>query len=121
MLPPVFPVLKASTPVASIIGPSPIRAFRHGHVPQDTVAPYVVWSSINSIPSNNLSSLPSDDRVTIEVDCYSLDDTEIVQLATAVRNAIEPYAHMTGVPVDMQEPDTRLYRMSLQFDWFLSR
>lgn len=121
MLPPIFPVLKASMPVAAIIGPNPIRAFRHGHVPQDTVAPYVVWSSINILPSNNLSDLPSDDRITIEIDCYSYDDTEIVQLATAVRNAIEPHAHLTGVPVDLKETETQLYRMSLQFDWFLSR
>jgi hypothetical protein len=38
-----------------------------------------------------------------------------------VRNAIEPYAHMTGAPIDQRDADTKLWRMALQVDWWMPR
>lgn len=116
MLPPIYATLKAS-PVDALTGG---RIFRHGSAPQDVAAPYVTWFAFGA-PENQLSGPPPLDRMTVQVDCWHADDAGVEQLATAVRDAIEPHAHMTSMPIDDQEPDTRLYRMALQFDWLLAR
>jgi hypothetical protein len=121
MLPPIFALLKASGAVTSIVGTTPARIYRHGIAPQGAVPPYVVWSVISGVPENNLSELPPVDRVTVQVDCYHTADQGVVDLATAVRDALEPYGHLTGMPVDQRETETNLYRIALQFDIFQPR
>lgn len=121
MFPDVFQTLKASAAVKNIVGQNPPRIYRHGEAPQDTGRPYVTWFVVADIPHNDLSDLPPGDRVSIQVDCYHQTDAGIVLLAEAVRDAIEPRAHMTGMPVNNREPETRLYRIALTFDWFVDR
>lgn len=126
MLPPIFGLLNAAAPVTAIVGKATqttaARIYRPGSVPAGLVQPYVVWSIISGVPENNLSDLPPSDRVTLQVDCYSPSEGGIVALATAVRNAIEPAAHMTGIPVDMRETEEpKLFRIALQFDYHLAR
>jgi hypothetical protein len=120
LLSPIFQLLKAAPAVTAILGATP-KVFRHGAAPQGTVAPYVVWSVINDDPENSLSEAPGSDRQTLQIDCYHTTDGGIEQLAEAVRNALEPHAHLTGMPIDQQEPDTRLFRIALQFDYWLKR
>lgn len=115
LLPDVFGMLKASPAVVAILGATP-KVYRHGTAPQGTIAPYVVWSVINGDPENNLSGVPSIDRLTLQVDCYHTTDGGIELLATAVRDALEPHMALTGIPIDQREPDTGLYRIGLQFD-----
>jgi len=121
MFPTVFQTLKASEAVKAIVGTNPPRIYRHGNAPQDTAKPYVTWFSVTGTPENNLSDLPPMDRVQIQVDCYHQTDAGIELLAKAVRDAIEPSAHMTGTPFDGREPETKLYRVALTFDWFVGR
>lgn len=126
MLPPILGLLAASPAVMAIVGPATqgaeTRVYRPGQVPQSMAIPYVVWSVISTTPDNNLGDLPPADRVTVQVDCYHATAAGIVALATAVRNAIEPAAHMTGMPVDQREAETPfLYRIALQFDYWLAR
>lgn len=121
MLPPIFPILAASSTVTNIIGTNPVRAYRHGAAPQDTSKPYVTWSLISGLPDNTLSELPKVDRLTFEVDCWSMDGTQVENLAIAVRDALEPFCHMTGMPLNNREPETKLYRIALQFDYWLDR
>lgn len=119
ILPPVYATLQAVPAIVSLVSQ---RIYRHGSIPQDSAqSPYVTWASVGTEPANELSDVPGIDRVSVQVDCWSLGDTQVETLATLVRNAIEPVAHMTGIIVDSREPDTKLYRISLQFDWWLSR
>lgn len=118
MLPPVFQTLKASSAVKAIVGTNPPRIYRHGSAPQDVSRPYITWTLVSSVPENNLSDPPPTDRQTVQVDCWHPEDAGIDELATAVRDAIEPIAHMTSTLFDEQEPETKLYRIGLQFDFF---
>jgi hypothetical protein len=121
MLPPVFQLLKASPAVKAIVGTNPPRIYRHGSAPQDTGKPYVTWALIAGVPENNLSDPPPLDRMTVQVDCWHQTDQGVDALASAVRDAIEPTAYMTGVILDLQEPETKLFRMAMQFDIFNGR
>lgn len=120
LLPPVFALLKAAPAVTAILGATP-KVYRHGIAPQGTVAPYVVWMVISGDPENTLSDPPPVDRLTLQVDCYHTTDGGIEQLATAVRDTLEPHMNLTGIPIDQREPDTGLYRIALQFDAWHSR
>jgi len=118
MLPPIYSTLLASAAVFALVG---TRIYRHGRAPQNVDAPYVTWSVITGTPENQLSGTPPVDRQTLQIDCWALTDTGVEALAVAVRDAIEPYAHMTGMPVDQREVETKLWRMALQVDWWLDR
>jgi hypothetical protein len=118
LLPPVKEALVLSSDVTTLVAG---RIYRHSRKPQDAVAPYITWSVISGLPENNLSDLPPTDHLVIQVDHWSLDDQQVEDLARYSRDAIEPYAHMTGVVADEREADTKLFRIGLQFDWWLSR
>lgn len=125
MLPPVFPLLRAAQAVTALIGTSPTRAFRHGSAPQNVAAPYVTWAVISGVPQNALDEVPRVDQLSVQVDCWS-DNTgtgsaAVEQLATAVRDALEPHAHMVSGPADSRDPETMRYRITMTFDFWRSR
>lgn len=120
MFPSVYTWLKSSATVKSIIGTTP-RAYRHDSAPQDTTKPYVTWYLISGTPENNLSDLPPTDRLAFQVDCWHQTDSGVEALAEAVRDAIEPYAHMVAIPINTKDSDTKLYRIGLQFEHWQSR
>lgn len=121
MLPPVFQLLKASDDVKAIVGQNPPRIYRHDDAPQDVQRPYVSWFVIDAQPENNLSDPPPTDRMPVQVDCWHPTEAGIERLAKAVRDAIEPSAHMTGMPVNGRDRETKLYRIALQFDFWHDR
>lgn len=120
MFPPVYAALLASAPVTALIG-KPARAYRHGDAPQGVAAPYVTWFVVDDQPENNLSDPPPADRMPVQVDCWADTDAGVETLAAAVRAALEPHAHMTGLVLNSRDERTRRYRVGLQFDWWLSR
>jgi hypothetical protein len=120
MLPPVAARLRTFTSVTTIIG-NPPRIYRQGRAPQGVNRPYVTWHLVAGTPENVLDQVPDMDRQTIQVDCWHPDDRGAQTLATAVRDAIEPIAHLVSMPVNEREVETDLYRIALQFDWFLLR
>lgn len=121
ILPPVFETLKANPAVRAALGENPLRIWRitvpetmHQPLTQD----YVTWFLLTSAPINNLSDLPPADRQTVQVDCWSPTDKGVADLATLVRDTLEPVVHMTAINIHDREIDTRLWRISLQFDWW---
>lgn len=126
MLPPVFQWLKASADLKAIVGTNPPRIYRHGAAPQQSDGrpmpdPYVTWFVVGLAPQNNLSDPPPTDRMNVQIDCWHQTDAGIELLSAAVRDAMEPHCHMTGVIANLREPETRLYRIGLRFDVWLDR
>ena len=122
MLPPVYALLTADAPTTALVG---TRIYRHGTAPQNVVAPYVTWFLVSGTPENELTALPRVDRLEVQVDCWSNNtgtgDAQVEALATAVRDALEPVAHMTGIIANEQDFETRRYRLGLQFTFWLKR
>lgn len=118
MLPPIYPTLAAHTVVAGQVGD---RIYPHAEAPQDVEAPYITWFLAGGTPENTLSEAPLVDRLTVQIDCWHPTSAGVVLLALAVRDAIEPHAHITGYPINTRDTETKLYRMGLQLDWWLSR
>lgn len=119
MFPPVHEALAASTAVKSLIGTTPVRAYRHGEAPQKVIAPYVTWSAFG-VAENGLSGACAD-VWRVQINCWSDGDKEVETLAAAVRAAIEPSAHLQSYDNDERDTETKRYRMSMSFDWIVSR
>ena len=120
MLPLIYTWLKASNAVKAIIGTNP-RAYRHGDAPQDVTQPYVTWALVAGVPDNDISGLPPSDRYTVQLDCWHTTDKGVEDLAKAVRDAVQTYGHMTSMPINNRDNETKLYRIALQFDILQSR
>lgn len=125
MFPQIFPIIKDSSAVTAIIGSSPVRFYRHGSAPQNVVAPYVTWNVVTGTPENSLDATPRADNYSVQVDCWS-DNTGtgsagVETLAEAVRDALEPFGHMTAVSVDDRDPETMRYRIGLTFTFWRVR
>jgi len=118
MFPPVYDVLAAAPAVSAIVA---TRIGAHGQVGQNEQRPYLTWQVISAVPENNLSDLPDIDSVQIQINCLHRTDAGIRALARAVIDAVEPHAHVTGIPIDQRDPDTKLYWVAIQADWWLPR
>jgi hypothetical protein len=125
MLPPVFAPLKTSAAVKAIVGTNPPRIYAHGDAPphDERVAqvPYITWQVISSAPENQLSGTPTTDHDIVQINCWHPTAQGVRLLAIAARDACEPVAHQTGMPVDQRDVETRLFWIALQFDWFDDR
>lgn len=125
MLPEIFPLIAGSAAVTSIIGTNPTRFYPHGQASQNTPAPYASWFVVSGVPENCMDEVPRVDRFSIQIDCWS-DNTgdgadQANDLATAIRDTLEPYAHMTAIVVDGVDPDTKRNRIALQFTFWTDR
>lgn len=118
ILPPIYALLSNAAAVAAIVDD---RIYPHAAAPQDVTRPYITWYMIGTDVQNTLSELPQIDGVGVHIDCWHQSPNGATTLAKEVRDAIEPVAHMTGIPVNERERDTKLYRIGLQFDYWLER
>lgn len=120
MLPLIFPLLAGSAAVTALIGSNPVRAYRHGMAPQGVAAPYVTWSVAGGAPENAFEGACAD-QFRVQVDCWFDSDTDVEALASAVRDAIEPAAHLVAYLADERDATTGRYRISYAFDWWSKR
>lgn len=121
MLPDVFLLLANADEVTSLIGDSPVRAYRHGAAPQRVTLPYVTWFVGSANPANSLDGVPSVDEYTVQIDCWSEADEQVECLAEAVRDAIEPEHYMISIGPNGRDPETMRYRVSMTFTFWTDR
>lgn len=121
MLPNIYQILRTSNAVKAIVGTNPSRIYRHESAPQDGSKPYITWFIITGSPENTLSELPNIDQISVQLDCWHQTDSGVESLAVAVRDAMETTSHMTNIVINEREPETKLYRIGMQFDVWLDR
>jgi hypothetical protein len=118
---PVNALLESSAAVVALLGAGTSQRVYEDTAIQDTAQPYVVWSTVGGTPENYVGELPGIDQARIQIDCYSKGKGQARDLARAVRDAIEPTAHMIGTPISLYEAETKLYRYILEFDFLVNR
>lgn len=121
MNPPIFSILNASAPVKALLGSGPLRVFPWGRAPQNVKLPYAVYGIYNANPENYLDSLPDIDNKGTQVNIYASDADSLEACFAAVRNALEPHAHMTSFATPDQDADTNLYSCRMEFDFWDGR
>ncbi len=116
MIPHVQQVLEASSAVTSITS-----NISQTILPEGQTRPYVVWTLITAVPGINLSDPPDYDDQRVQVDCYSLDQPTCRALSDAVLAALESVTHVVFGPWADYEPDTKLFKWSMDAEFWDSR
>lgn len=119
---PVYQLLTSAPAVTSVIGAGSNAKIFKDIAPQEVVPPYVTYGTVGgSGPLNYLGEAPAMDRGRVQVDCFSRSRPEVVDLAKAVRAALEADAYMISTPRSLYETATKLYRFILEFEFHTSR
>lgn len=124
MYPPIYPAVAASPACVALLksGTGPIRFYQFGvNEEQPQTYPYAVWQRVGGLPENYLGQTPDIDTFTVQVDVYAKSADQARTVATALRDAIEPVAHITGWFGESRDPDTKNYRFTFQTDWWTPR
>ncbi|WP_341706533.1 DUF3168 domain-containing protein [Halopseudomonas sp.] len=121
MFAPIFAVCAASAGVTAALGTAPVRLFPFGESPEGVGLPYAVWQTVSGSPENFINEVPDMDGFTLQVDVYGSTADSVRAAAEALRDAIEPHAHIVSWGGESREPTTRRYRFTFSVDWFVSR
>lgn len=120
MFAPLFKVLNANPGVQALLG-QPVRVYAFGEAPKNVLHPYLVNQVIAGSPENYLGQDPDADTESFQLDVYADTSVEAIQVAKAVRDAVQGSAYVTGWRGEFRDPDTDLARVSFDVDWITSR
>lgn len=121
MFAPIFQVCRASPAVLALLGMSPTRLWPFGEAEPDSPLPYAVWQTISGSPENYINQVPDVDSYSLQVDAYATTASGARAVAQAIRDAIEPHAHIVAWRGERRDRETRLYRFSFDVDWIVQR
>jgi hypothetical protein len=123
MTPAIFSMVAASSACKALLGSPPsMRFVEFGEAVQNPGSlPYAVWQLISGLPANYLGQLPDNDDTRIQVDVYASQQLVARALAIAIRDAIEPHAHMVSYAQRPRDATTRNYGYLMDFEFFTPR
>lgn len=121
MLPPIFQTCAASNAVKALIGSSPVRLWPFGVAPESPALPYAVWQVVGGAPENYMDQEPDADRFMLQVDVYAATASSARNVAVALRDVIEQYAHIIAWRGESRDPETKHYRFTFDVDWHVLR
>jgi len=121
MYPPIFSTCAGDASVQFYLGVAPTRLYPFGNAPEGVTKPYAVWQVVSGAPENYIDKVPDIDSWTLQVDVYATTASEGRDAAEALRDAIEPYAHIVAWRGESRDPDTKNYRFSFDVDWLEKR
>lgn len=127
MTPPIFAAVDVPAVQALLkSGSGPLRFYAFGEAPQGVSYPYAVWRYAAGLPENYLGDRPDIDSQTLQVDVYSADvpgqrGEMSRRIAEALRDAIEPVAHITSWRGESRDPQTKAYTFTFDVDFWTHR
>lgn len=121
MYPPIFALAFASAAVKALLGTNPLRFYQFGDAPQGVTKPYAVWQTITGSPENYLGNAPDVDRYTVQVDVYASSADSARACAEALRDAVEPAAHIVGWRGERRDPTTKNFNYSFDVEFHVKR
>lgn len=121
MFPPVFVTLKDLPEVQAAFGLSPVRVFPFKSAPQGVARPYAVWQGVGGAPENYLGNRPDIDSIALQFDVYAETTDAARAAARALRDGIEPHAHIIAWRGEETDETTGYIRISFDVDWWVER
>lgn len=118
--PVLFDTLNNSNAVKAVLG-VPLRVYPWGRAPQNVRKPYATYDVYNAVPENYLGNRPDIDNKGTQLQIFSDDTGKLDACFIAVRDAIEPVAHITSFQTIARDDDTDLYSIILDIDFWESR
>jgi hypothetical protein len=121
MNPTLFTILKATPAVTALLGTPILRVFPWGRAPQNVVKPYATYGVFNGNPENYLGQVPDMDNAGTQLNIWAESAASCDACFNAVRDALEPHAHMTNYATPDLDADTNLYSARMEFDFWEPR
>lgn len=117
----IFEAVRAHAPARALLGDAPTRFTLFGVAEQGGAVPYAVWQTVGGNPENYLGDLPDVDSMELQVDAYANDPEKVIEVGNALRDAIEPHAHITAWIGESRDPTTKRWRFTFRVDWIVQR
>jgi|SRR5690625_765535 len=105
----VYQMLSANAAVAALVDD---RIYMT-QAPEDVDQPFIVWTMVSNVPYNTLACVPDSDQQRIQLDGYARDQEDARKLASAIMRALETKGNFVSGAIPMREPNTRLYRYTM--------
>lgn len=121
MNPDLFLFLNSSVAVKAVLGVEPLRMFPWDRAPANVKKPYGVYAVYNAQPENYLGEVPDIDNKSTQINIYAENSKSLEACYIAVRDALEPHAHMTAFSTPAVNEDTDLYSCTMEFDFWNHR
>jgi hypothetical protein len=121
MYPPLFSIVAADGTVQSVFGSNPVRVLPFGSADEKTPLPYAVWQTVGGSPENYLGDIPDIDSFLVQVDVYSKSISASRSGAEALRDALEPHAHVVSGSRESKDQITGNFRYSFDINFITSR
>ncbi|HDC4490008.1 tail completion protein gp17 [Enterobacter kobei] len=122
MIAPIFPICSASSEVINLLGANPVRLYPFKLQTDQVVYPYAVWTNLpGGGPENYLKQRPDADSFSIQVDVYAKSAEEVISVAKALRDSIEPHAYIVRWGEQDRDDETKSYHYSFDVDWIVPR
>lgn len=121
MTPAIFAPLKSDAAVQAAFGASAARIYAAGEAPEGAVPSYATWQTVSGVPENYLDERPDMDGFRVQFDVYALTRPACKAGATAIRNALELHGHQVSLNADERDAETKLYRLSFDFEFWQAR
>jgi len=119
--PSLFEILNANATVKALMGSAPLRIYPWDRAPENAKVPYAVYAVYNGNPENYLGQVPDIDNAGTQVEIYAGNGASCQACYIAIRNAVEPFAHMTSFSTPALDVDTDYYSARLEFDFWEPR
>lgn len=108
-------------PILEIVQTVYLRVFPYGRAPEKVAKPYAVYSVINGRPENYLDTTPNIDSKLTQISIYAETDSSLTLCYNAVRDVLEPYAHMVSFSTPDIDADTNLSSCRIDFEFWDER
>lgn len=122
-----YVLVKDDASVQAVLGSEPMRFWPFGegdetplHNPDQRVV-YATWQTAVGLPQNTLSGRPSMDQYRIQIDVWAPKASDADSAADVLRDALEPHGYQVSTNPEGRDPETRLYRVSFDFEFWQSR
>lgn len=115
--PPVYLWLNVAAVNAYVSG----RIYGQGHIPDSPTYPYIRYQSVSGSSQNHLSGEPDTDQERVQVDCWTQDRQEALDLAAAVRTELDKHGYQMVKIGPSQDPETKSYRVQFDYSFWTER
>ena len=118
MLPLVYALLMSSSAITDKVGD---RIYRHGNATQGVKRPYITWFLVANTPEDQISGKPCTDFDLVQIDVWSEGDTQVEQIAYAVRDTLDGAGISNRMILNSYDNETKLFRLGLEADFIRPR
>lgn len=113
---PIKRVLSANQQIVLLLG----DRIYEDVAPEQTPAPYLVWSDLSGVPNTSLDNITNEDDVSYQIMVYSPYQKTAADIRTAVANVLTDHSYIDQ-RIGHYETATKLFARGFSGGWWVNR